>query len=357
MEKLKVCVLGATGAAGQNVVESLREHPWFEISHLAASERSSGLRYSDAIRGAVFFDESPGQNILEMEVSDIDSLDPKDFDLIFSALPSSVARVLEPTYASHVPVISTASAFRYEGDVPILIPEVNPEHARLLDVQRKRRGWRGYICPGPNCTTAGLAMTLKPIHDAFGVRALHMVSMQSLSGAGEKGIRKDSVYRRRAEMNVLPYIEHEEEKVRKEVNKILGNLDRESVVDSKIEIHCSCNRVHVENVHTEVVYVDTEKESSVEEIKEAFSSFVGEPQRLGLPLAPRRPIVVLEDEHMPQPKLHGEYGGMVTLVGRVRKDTVFENGIVYVLTSDNTDRGAGGGAVLTAEYLKATGYL
>lgn len=193
---------------------------------------------------------------------------------------------------------------------------------------------------------------LKDVND-FG-RALHMISMQALSGAGEKCIRKESVYRRRAEMNVLPYIEHEGEKVRKEVNKILGNLDRECVVDSKIEIHCSCNRVYVENVHTEIVYIDTDKECSVEEVKESFSNFAGEPQKLGLPSAPSKSIVVLEDEFMPQPRLHGDHGGMVTLVGRVREDTVFENGMVYVLTSDNTDRGAGGGAVLTAEYLLAT---
>jgi len=357
MSKLEVCVLGATGAAGQNVVESLKGHPWFEISRLAASERSSGLRYSEAIRGAVFFDETPDQGILEMEVSDIDSLDPGDFDLVFSALPSSVARTVEPRFARRVPVVSTASAFRYERDVPILIPEVNSEHVRLIDVQRARRGWEGYICPGPNCTTAGLVMTLKPIHDAFGVRSIHMVSMQALSGAGEKGLREDSEYRRSVEMNVLPYIEREEEKVAAETRKILGRMAEEQVMDAEIDVNCSCNRVYVENVHTEVVFVATERGCSLEEVEQALSGFTGEPQELGLPSAPEHPIVVLDDECMPQPKLHGEFGGMVTLVGRLRRDTVFGNGVVYVLTSDNTDRGAGGGAVLTAEYLKAKGYV
>ncbi|MFQ6074817.1 MAG: aspartate-semialdehyde dehydrogenase [Candidatus Bathyarchaeia archaeon] len=357
MDKLKVCVLGATGAAGQNVVKSLRNHPWFEISRLAASERSSGKRYSDAIRGAVFFDEAPSQDVLEMEVSNVEDLDPTAFGLVFSALPSSVARVLEPKFARHAPVISTASAFRYERDVPILIPEVNPEHARLIDFQKDGRGWEGYICPGPNCTAAGLAMTLKPIYDTFGVQAVHMVSMQALSGAGERGLRRDSDYRRSVEMNVLPYIDREEEKVCREAKKILGRRVGGGIMDAEIKVHCSCNRVYVENVHTEVVYVGTREECSVEEVKQAFRGFVGEPQRLRLPSAPERPIVVLDEEGMPQPRLHHEYGGMVTLVGRVRRDTVFENGMVYVLTSDNTDRGAGGGAVLTAEYLKATGYV
>jgi len=292
-----------------------------------------------------------------MTVSNVGDLSPEDFDLVFSALPSSVARGLEPKFAKYVPVISTASAYRYEEDVPILVSEVNPGHIMLIDVQRERRGWKGYICPKPNCTAGGLVITLKPIYDAFGVRAVHMVSMQGLSGAGEKGLRRDSEYRRRAEMNVLPYIEGEEEKVRREPNKILGKIVGDRIVDASINIHCSCNRVYVENVHTEVVYVDTEKECSIGDVKEVLRSFTGEPQRLKLPSAPEKPIIVLDEEDMPQPKLHGEYGGMVTLVGRVRKDTVFRNGVVYVLTSDNTDRGAGGGAVLTAEHLKATGYL
>lgn len=357
MSKIQVCILGATGAAGQNVVEFLKDHPWFEISQLAASERSSGKTYSEAIEGAVFFDEMPCQGVLEMEVSNAGDLDPTAFGLVFSALPSPVARVLEPRFARYVPVISTASAFRYEGDVPILIPEVNPDHAKLIDAQREGRSWEGYICPGPNCTTTGLAMTLKPIHDAFGVRSVHMVSMQALSGAGEKGLRRDSDYRRCVEMNVLPYIEGEEEKVCRETNKILGERVGGGIKDAEFDLSCSCNRVYVENVHTEVVFLGARDECSVEEVKEAFRGFVGEPQRLRLPSAPNRPIVVLEDEQMPQPRLHNEYGGMVTLVGRVRRDAVFERGLVYVLTSDNTDRGAGGGAVLTAEYLKATGYL
>jgi len=357
MEKLKACVLGATGAAGQNIVEYLWDHPWFEISSLAASERSSGMSYSDAIRRAVFFYEPPGQDVLEMKVSAVDRLNPKEFDLAFSALPSSVAKVVEPRFAEHTPVFSTASAYRYEGDVPVIISEVNPEHIGLIDVQRRLRGWKGYICPGPNCSAVGLTMTLKPIHDAFGVRAVHMVSMQSLSGAGEKGLRKDSEYRRSAEMNVLPYIEDEEEKVQRETNKILGEFVGERIVEAGINIHCSCNRVYVENVHTEVVYLDTDRECTISEVKEVLRSFKGEPQRLKLPLAPEKPILVFDEEDMPQPKLHLEYGGMVTLVGRVRRDTVFRNGVTYVLTSHNTDKGAGGGAVLTAEHLKAKGYL
>jgi aspartate-semialdehyde dehydrogenase len=357
MEKLKACVLGATGAAGQNIVEYLWDHPWFEISSLAASERSSGLSYSDAIKGAVFFDEPPSKEILEIKVSSVDQINPKKFDLAFSALPSSVAKVAEPRFAEHTPVFSTASAYRYEGDVPLLISEINPDHIGLIDVQRRRRGWEGYICPGPNCSAVGLALTLKPIQDTFGVRAVHMVSMQSLSGAGEKGLREESDYRKSVEMNVLPYIEEEEEKVQKETNKILGEMVGEKIEYAGIDIHCSCNRVYVEDVHTEVVYLDTDVECALEGVKRALSNFTGEPQNLKLPSAPEKPIIVLDEENMPQPRLHLAYGGMVTLVGRLRRDTVFSNGLTYVLTSHNLDRGAGGGAVLTAEHLKAKGYL
>ncbi len=357
MEKIEVCVLGATGAAGQNVVESLRCHPWFEVACLVASETSAGKRYSDAIEGAVFFHEPPEKETLQMRVENVNDLDPRRFRLAFSALPSEVAKAMEPKFARYIPVVSTASAFRYEEDVPILVPEVNPDHAKLIEVQRRRRGWEGYVCPEPNCTTTGLVMTLKPILDAYGIRGVHMVSMQALSGAGEKGLRKDSEYRRSVEMNVLPYIEKEEEKVIKETKKILGRNVGGRVINAGFKVGCSCNRVYVKNVHTEVVYVGTKKECSTEEFKDTLEGFVSEPQRLKLPSAPERPIVVLEEEDMPQPKLHKEYGGMVTLVGRVRRDEVFKNGIAYVLTSDNIDRGAGGGAVLAAEYLKATGYV
>ena len=354
---MRACILGATGAAGQNIVESLMDHPWFEVDCLAASERSEGKTYRDAIEGAVFFEKAPRRDVLEMKVSSVDRVDPGEYDLAFSALPSSVAKGVEARFAEKIPVLSTASAYRYEDDVPVLIPDVNPDHIGLIDVQRNGRGWRGYIVPGPNCTTVGLAMTLKPLQDAFGVRTVRMVSMQALSGAGEKGLRSDSPYRKRVEMNVYPYIEGEEEKVVVETNKILGTLVDDRIVDAGIDVHATCTRVYVETVHTEVVDVVTESPATVEEVKRALADFTSEPQRLGLPSAPERPILVLDEVDMPQPRMHRDQGFMVTVVGRLQRNPLHENGFTYILTSDNLEKGAGAGAVQTAEFLKARGYL
>jgi len=357
MTKQRACVLGATGAAGQNIVESLADHPWFEIDALAASSRSAGKRYGDAIEGAIFFQKAPGDEILDMTVLNVDEIDPRDYDLAFSALPSSVARGLEARFAEQIPVFSTASAYRYEDDVPVIIPDVNPEHVGLIDVQRRNRGWKGYICPGPNCTTVGLVATLKPIMDAFGVKRVRMVSMQSLSGAGEKGIRSDSPYRAKVKMNVYPYIEGEEEKVVKETNKILGRLVNGEIVDAEIEVHPTCTRVYVESVHTEVVDVETERPATLDEIRAVLVMYESEPQRLGLPSSPARPILVFDDEDMPQPRLHRDQGFMVTLVGRLQENPLHENGFTYIVTSDNLEKGAGTGAVNAAEFLKVKGYL
>jgi aspartate-semialdehyde dehydrogenase len=357
MMKQRAIVIGATGAAGQNIVESLANHPWFELVALAASSRSAGLTYAEAIEGARFFEKTPSEEVLAMKVLDVEKASPRDYDLAFSALPSDVAKAMEPRFAEHIPVISTASAYRYEPDVPIMIPDVNPKHAKLLKVQKERRGWNGFICPGPNCTTVGLTVSLKPIMDAYGVRAVHVVSEQALSGAGEKGLRLDSPYRKSVEMNVLPYIDGEEEKVEKETNKILGRLSAGGVKGAGIVVGATCTRVHVQTVHTEAVYVDTKKPCSADEAKEAMRSYVSEPQRMKLPSAPEKPIVVFDEPEMPQPKLHRQYGGDVTLVGRLRKDPVFRNGLAYVVTSDNLDKGAGGGAVQTAEYLRAKRYF
>ena len=357
MRKQKAIVIGATGAAGQNTVESLADHPWFELIALAASSRSAGMTYAEAIEGAAFFEKTPSHDVLAMKVLDVEKASGKDYDLAFSALPSEVAKVMEPRFAEKIPVISTASAYRYEPDVPIMIPDVNPKHAKLLKIQREKRGWEGFICPGPNCTTVGLTVSLKPLMDAYGVRAVHVVSEQALSGAGERGLRLDSPYRKSVEMNVLPYIEGEEAKVEKETNKILGKLSVDGVKGAGIAISATCTRVHVQTVHTEAAYVDTKKPCSADDAKEAMRGYVSEPQKLKLPSAPEKPIIVFDEPEMPQPKLHRKYGGDVTLVGRLRKDPVFRNGLAYVVTSDNLDKGAGGGAVQTAEYLRAKRYF
>jgi aspartate-semialdehyde dehydrogenase len=349
--------LGATGAAGQNIVEALVGHPWFEIDCLAASKRSEGKSYGKAIKDTVFFERTPSEDIMGMVVGNTDKVDPEDYDLVFSALPASVAKGVEAKFAEHTPVFSTASAYRYEDDVPVLIPEVNPEHIGLVDTQKENRGWRGYIIPGPNCTTVGLVMSLKPIQDAFGVRTVRMVSMQSLSGAGEKGLRADSPYRKMVEMNVYPWIEGEEGKVVRETNKILGRLEDGKILNAEINVHPTCTRVYVERVHTEVVDVETVKPATLEDIREALEGFRSEPQELDLPTNTEQPIKVLDEEDMPQPRLHRSKGSMVTLVGRLQENPVVENGFTYIVTSDNLEKGAGAGAVQNAEFMKAKGYL
>ncbi len=357
MRKKSAIVIGATGAAGQNVVESLANHPWFDLVAVAASNRSAGMTYEKAIEGASFFEKTPSDKVLGMKVLDVDKAFPGDYDIAFSALPSEVAQVQEQRYAQKIPVISTASAYRYEPDVPIFLPDVNPKHAKLLKLQKNKRGWEGFICPGPNCTTVGLVVSLKPLIDSFGVRAIHVVSEQSLSGAGEKGLRIDSPYRESATRNVLPYIDGEESKVEKETNKILGKLSGNGVKSAGIVVGATCTRVDVQTVHTEAVYVDTKKPCSAEEAKKVMEEYMSEAQKLNLPSMPEKTIKVFDEPEMPQPKLHRKYGGDVTLVGRLRKDPVFKNGLAYIVTSDNLDKGAGGGAVQSAEYLRAKRYF
>jgi aspartate-semialdehyde dehydrogenase len=355
---LKVAVVGATGVAGQQFIVALRNHPWFDIATLAASERSAGKTYREALaRGGGlgwYCDEEPPEEVLDMVVEDAATLDPQRFDLIFTAVESDAARVLEPKYAEHTPVVSTASAFRYEEDVPILIPGVNNDHVALIDEQRRRRGWRGFVTPIPNCTTTGLAITLKPLYDEFGVKQVLMTSLQAVSGAG----RNPGVLSLDIVDNVIPYIPKEEEKVQRETLKILGRLEEGRIKDAPLVVSCTCTRVNVKDGHTESVFASLGRGVGVEEVKEAFRNYDGGLGDLKLPSAPKRMIVVREDAYRPQPRLDRTVDdGMATVVGRVRPDHALENGVKYVLVSHNTKMGAAKGAVLVAELLRAKGYL
>jgi aspartate-semialdehyde dehydrogenase len=356
MNKKKAVIIGATGAAGQNIVEFTAQHPWFEISCLSASERSHNKSYREATEAAPFFRTMPPEEVMEMKVIGADHVDPRDYDVAFSALPSEVAKIQEAKFAKHIPVISTAAAYRYEPDTPVLLPDVNPTHIEMIKQQQENRGWNGYVVPGPNCTTIGLVTSLKPLLDIYGVDVVSMVSMQSLSGAGEKGLRTNSEYRINALKNVIPLIEGEEGKVVKETNKILGKIIDGKLVDSNINLHATCTRIDVEIVHTEAVHLGLGKPASIDKISETLNSYKSEAQKLKLPSVAEQPIIVLDGDE-PQPKKHGKYPKMVTLVGRLRENTLFENGVSYVLTSDNLEKGAGGGAVLSAEYLKVKGLL
>jgi len=357
--KKTVAVIGATGVAGQQFLAALPGHPLFEVVALAASPRSAGKRYRDALTdqsGAVrwYCQEPLHPDFAALEVEDAARFDGARVDLVFTAVESEAAAELEPRYAKTTPVVSTASAFRYEADVPIFIPGVNLDHDRLIAVQKKQRGWKGFVTPVPNCTTTGLAMTLKPLYDAFGIRQVIMTSLQACSGAG----RTPGVMSLDIIDNVVPYIPKEEEKVEKETQKILGRVMGETIEPAAFPVSATCTRVPVLEAHTEAVYVSMERAASVDDVTQAMRSFGQDFVALGLPSAPSRLIDVSDDPFRPQPRLDRDReGGMLTAAGRLRRDHALPNGVKYVLVSHNTKMGAAKGAMLVAEYLAMQGHI
>ena len=362
-KKLPVAVVGATGLAGQQFLTALANHPQFELVRLAASARSAGKKYGDAIReqsgqSRWYADGELDPRFAALPVVDSTELEVGDLAAVFTAMESDAARELEPIYARTTPVFSTASAFRYESDVPILVPGVNLEQAApLIAEQRRARGWKGYITPNPNCTTTGLVMTLKPLHQAFGVRRVFMTSMQSMSGAG----RSPGVLGMDILDNVIPYISGEEKKVEVETRKILGTVAGATIVLADMKVSCTCTRVAVMEGHTESVFVELGRAASQEEVRAVWDSFgLGKDGFLtrGLPSAPRRLIITHDDPFRPQPRLDRDNeAGMATTVGRLRKDDALDNGWKYLLVSHNTKMGAAKGAVLVAEALAAEGLV
>ena len=357
---IKAAIVGATGIVGQQFLVALKNHPWIEISALAASEKSAGRSYKEAITDAQsgalrwFCEEPPLEEIMGMPVQNAIELDISAMDLVFSAIESDQAKILEPKFAVDKPVISTASAFRYDDDVPILIPGINSEHAKLLECQRKSRGWKGFITPIPNCTTTGLVITLKPIYEAFGLNAVIMTSMQAMSGAG----RSPGVLGIDILDNVIPFIAGEEEKVQRETQKILGNYTGNSVNPARFDVSCTCTRVNVREGHTESVFVSTNKACTVNDFARVMRDYSSSANEAALPSAPKHMIIVLEDPFRPQPRLDRDAeDGMATVVGRIRRDNVLENGIKYLLVSHNTKMGAAKGAILVAELLIRDGYV
>ena len=357
---LKAGIVGATGIVGQQFLVALKDHPWIQIAALAASEKSAGCSYKEAITDAGtealrwFCQEPPVEEVMDMLVQNAAEMDASALDIVFSAVESDQAKILEPKFARDKAVISTASAFRYEEDVPILIPGINSEHAKLIDVQRKARGWKGFITPIPNCTTAGLAITLKPMYESFGVNAVIMTSMQAMSGAG----RSPGVIGLDILDNVIPFIAGEEEKVQRETQKILGNFAANSVSPAEFNVSCTCTRVNVREGHTESVFVSTQKACEVNDVARAMREYKGSAKEAELPSAPKHMIIVHEDPFRPQPRLDRDAeDGMATVVGRIRKDNVLNNGIKYLLVSHNTKMGAAKGAVLVAELLIRDGYI
>ncbi|WP_434380556.1 aspartate-semialdehyde dehydrogenase [Melittangium boletus] len=359
MAKLRAVLIGATGLAGQQFISALKDHPSIELTGLAASPRSAGKSYVEALRAANgmtawFVPEPLPESIAKMTVMSGEALRATDYDIAFSAVESDVAKELEPRLARDIPVFSAASAYRYEADVPLVIPPVNAGHAELIRAQRKQRGWKGFIVPIPNCTTTGLAVTLAPLAEHFGVRSVLMTSMQAMSGAG----RSPGVIGLDILDNVIPYIPKEEEKVQVETKKILGTLAQGVITPHDVQVSCTCTRVAVLEGHTESVFVSLERKASVQEVVAAMREWRGAEVARALPSSPPRWIEVLDEPFRPQPRLDRDtHGGMATTVGRVREDGVLPNGIKYVLVSHNTKMGAAKGAILVAELMRAQGLL
>jgi len=352
--KKKVAIIGVTGAVGQEFVLSLEDHPWFEVTQIAASERSAGKNYVDAIRdpdsGIIKWEvggEIP-EYIKGMTVKKIDEINVAELDLVFSAVESNAARDIETKFAKDIPVISTSSAYRYEDDVPILIPGINDEQAELLDIQKKNRGWKGWVAPLPNCTTTGLAITMKPLYEKYGAKKVMMTSMQAISGGG----RSPGVSAMDVTDNIIPYIPKEEDKVRIETKKILGKLKDGKIEPADIRVSCTCTRVPVIDGHTESVFVETEKEVDPKNAKETYEQYNKEISVAGLPSAPKDYYAVHEDPTRPQPRIERQVGGgMTTTIGRLEKEELFDHGLKYMLFSHNKKMGSAKGAVLLAEML------
>jgi aspartate-semialdehyde dehydrogenase len=347
--RIPVTVLGATGVVGQRFVRRLAGHPWFEVAHLAASERSAGKTYAEACDWRL--DGEPYGGLGDRAVLACDpgaALSP----VVFSALDTAPAREIEPAYAQAGAVVfSNASAFRMADDVPLLVPEVNPDHLELVAVQREARGWSGAILTNPNCTTTVLVMALAPLHARFGVEQVFMSSMQAISGAGYPGVASLDIVG-----NVVPHIRGEEEKVEAETRKLLGRLDDGRIAPAPIVASAMCHRVPVVEGHSEAVSVQLAGDPSPEEVAACLAEWRAAPQELALPSAPAVPLRLHAAPDRPQVRRDVEDdGGMSVHVGRVRRCPLL--GVKLFVLGHNTERGAAGGSILNAELARARGLL
>ena len=348
MNKIKVGILGATGMVGQRFIELLQNHPWFEIAELAASEKSANKTYEVAMEGRWKVSAQIPKKVRKIKVKEcMPNLDCK---LVFSALDSSVAGSIEEDFASNGYIVSSNSKnHRMDDDVPLLIPEVNPEHLSVVKKQKKRFG-NGFIVTNPNCSAIGLVLALKPMAEQFGLKKAFVTTMQALSGAGYPGVAGLDILD-----NVVPYISGEEEKIETESLKLFGKIKNNKFSFADIKISTQCNRVNVSNGHLDAVNVELGKKADLEEVKSAFRNF-NPLKKLNLPSAPNPPIIVRGEIDRPQPKYDRDLGnGMAVTVGRVRKCNILD--YRFLVLSHNTIRGAAGAAILNAELMKVKGYL
>ncbi|HEY6270797.1 MAG TPA: aspartate-semialdehyde dehydrogenase [Terriglobales bacterium] len=347
--KIPVGILGATGTVGQRFIQKLEAHPWFEVEWLAASDRSRGKPYAEAAKWNL---PSPlPTKIATMKVSPAtpDTRAPK---LIFAALDAESARQIEPAFAAagHA-VVSNSSAFRMAEDVPLVIPEVNGDHTELIKTQKWYRESGGFLVTNPNCSAIGLVLALAPLHRRFGVEKVFVATMQAVSGAGYPGVPSLDILG-----NVIPYVSGEEPKMEAESRKLLGSLNGSGVVPADLRVSAHCNRVAVEDGHTESVSLQLRQSAPAEEIIAAWNEFRCLPQKLKLPSAPEQPVIYESAPDRPQPRLDRDRGqGMSAVVGRLRPCSIFD--WKFTVLSHNTIRGAAGAAVLNGELLHAQGYL
>ena len=348
MKKVRVGVLGATGAVGQRFVQLLAGHPWFDLVAVAASERSAGRSYGEACAWKLDVPMTAAAGDLVVQ-----PVEPKlPCELVFSALDAAVAGPVEEAFAAAgYAVLSNARNHRMDDDVPLLVPEVNPGHTALIAAQRKRRGWRGFIATNPNCSTATLVLALAPLERRFGLKAVVVTTLQAISGAGYPGLPSLDILG-----NVIPFIAGEEEKVERETQKILGTMAGPGVTPHPVVVSAQTTRVPVVDGHTASVFVTLGSDPGLEAVRDAFRTYRGEPQERGLPSAPEHPTLLMDQDDRPQPRLDANRErGMASVVGRVRRCELM--GYKFIVLGHNTIRGAAGAALLNAELLMAQGLL
>lgn len=349
-QQIPVAILGATGAVGQRFIQLLEHHPWFYVAELVASERSAGKAYHDAVNWVL--DGDVPESVRTIIVKNL--TDTLDSPLVFSALPSSVAHELEPALAraGHV-VCSNASAHRMAEDVPLMIPEINADHARLIEQQRAKRGWStGALVTNSNCTSMPLAMALAPLR-SFELANIHVVSMQAISGAGYPGVASFDILD-----NVVPYIKNEEEKLQEEPAKILGTLNGSTIEPLQIAVSAACNRVPVLDAHLISVAVEFATSPTLMDVRAAWDNFQASQHIRQLPSAPKRMVSYLDQPDRPQPRRDRYAGnGMTATIGRLRKWDIVAHGVQFIALSHNTIRGAAGCSILNAECLVTGGYI
>src|SRR5437660_170889 len=346
--KISVGILGATGVVGQRFIQMLERHPWFEVAWLAASDRSEGKTYADAAKWRLKTAIPPAVASMRVSPATPDGA-PK---VIFAALDASIAAELEPRFAeAGCAVVSNSSALRMQSDVPLVIPEVNGGHIKLIDVQAWRKKSGGFVVTNPNCSAIGLVLALAPLQQRFGLETVMAVTMQAVSGAGYPGVASLDILG-----NVIPFIAKEEEKMEEETLKLLGRLNGAAIKPATFGMSAQCNRVAVEDGHTESVSVKLTKRAKPTEIIAAWNEFRSVPQELKLPSAPERPVIYLNAADRPQPRFDADsWAGMTATVGRLRPCSVLD--WKFTVLSHNPIRGAAGAALLNAELLKAQGYL